>query len=248
MRATANLSTGGTAIDRTNEIHPDNVEIARRAALIVGLDVCGVDFVCPDIGRSVRETGGGVIEVNAAPGLRMHLEPSEGAPRDVAKPIIEMLFPRGRLVADPDHRHHRHQRQVDRRADGQAYPALHRLHGRPDLDQRRLYQRHPHSRRRRHRAAKRADDPSRSRRSRWRCWRRRAAACFARGSPSSEADIAACLNVTADHLGLKGIETVEDLASVKSVVVEAVRRGGHSVLNADDPLTVRMAPPRRAAG
>ncbi|MEA3040696.1 MAG: cyanophycin synthetase, partial [Sphingomonadales bacterium] len=85
LRATANLSTGGTAVDRTNEIHPDNAEIARRAALIVGLDVCGVDFVCPDITRSVRETGGGVIEVNAAPGLRMHIEPSEGAPRDVAK-------------------------------------------------------------------------------------------------------------------------------------------------------------------
>jgi cyanophycin synthetase len=101
LRATANLSTGGTAIDRTNEIHPDNAEIARRAAMIVGLDIAGVDFVCPDISRSVRETGGGIIEVNAAPGLRMHIEPSEGAPRDVAKPIIEMLFPRGRPVEVP---------------------------------------------------------------------------------------------------------------------------------------------------
>src|SRR4051812_1507361 len=101
LRATANLSTGGTAVDRTNEIHPDNAEIARRAALIVGLDVCGVDFVCPDISRSVRETGGGIIEVNAAPGLRMHIEPSEGPPRDVARPIIEMLFPRGKRSRVP---------------------------------------------------------------------------------------------------------------------------------------------------
>ncbi|MDQ4088187.1 MAG: ATP-grasp domain-containing protein, partial [Pseudomonadota bacterium] len=101
LRATANLSTGGTAVDRTNEIHPDNAEIARRAAMIVGLDVAGVDFVCPDIGHSIRETGGGVIEVNAAPGLRMHIEPSEGAPRDVAKPIIEMLFPRGKPTRVP---------------------------------------------------------------------------------------------------------------------------------------------------
>src|SRR4051794_24973298 len=101
LRATANLSTGGTAVDRTNEIHPDNAEIARRAALIVGLDVCGVDFVCPDISRSVRETGGGVIEVNAAPGLRMHIEPSEGAPRDVAKPMLPTPSPPPRPTPPP---------------------------------------------------------------------------------------------------------------------------------------------------
>lgn len=95
LRATANLSTGGTAVDRTNEIHFDNAEIARRAAAIIGLDIAGIDFVCPDITKSVRETGGGIIEVNAAPCFRMHLEPSEGAPRDVARPVLEMLFPRG---------------------------------------------------------------------------------------------------------------------------------------------------------
>ncbi|WP_332810816.1 cyanophycin synthetase family protein [Sphingomonas sp.] len=95
LRATANLSTGGTAIDRTDAVHPDNAEIARRAAAIIGLDVAGIDFIAPDIRRSVRETGGGVIEVNAAPGFRMHIEPSEGAPRDVARPVIDMLFPRG---------------------------------------------------------------------------------------------------------------------------------------------------------
>jgi cyanophycin synthetase len=95
LRTTANLSTGGTAVDRTNEIHPDNAEIARRAAAIVGLDIAGIDFIAPDISRSVRETGGGIIELNAAPGFRMHLEPSVGPPRDVARPVIEMLFPRG---------------------------------------------------------------------------------------------------------------------------------------------------------
>jgi len=88
LRATANLSTGGTAIDRTNAIHPDNAEIARRAAMIVGLDIAGIDFICPDISRSVRETGGGVVEVNAAPGFRMHIEPSEGPSRDVARPVM----------------------------------------------------------------------------------------------------------------------------------------------------------------
>ncbi|MBL0966760.1 MAG: cyanophycin synthetase, partial [Blastomonas sp.] len=95
LAGTANLSTGGTAIDRTNAIHPDNAAIAARAAMILGLDVAGIDFIAPDITQPVRETGGGVIEVNAAPGFRMHLEPSEGASRDVARPVIEMLFPRG---------------------------------------------------------------------------------------------------------------------------------------------------------
>lgn len=95
LRATANLSTGGTAIDRTDEIHPDNASIARRAALTVGLDVAGIDFVAPDITRSVRETGGGIVEVNAAPGFRMHLEPSEGRPRDVARAVIANLYPPG---------------------------------------------------------------------------------------------------------------------------------------------------------
>lgn len=80
--------------DRTDEIHPDNAAIARRAALCVGLDVAVSDFVAPDIARSVRETGGGIIEVNAAPGLRMHLQPSEGRARNVARPIVDHLFPK----------------------------------------------------------------------------------------------------------------------------------------------------------
>ena len=95
LRPTANLSTGGTAIDRTDEIHPDNALIARRAAKIVGLDIAGIDFVCADIRKSVLETGGGIIEVNAGPGFRMHLEPFQGRPRNVARPVLELLFPKG---------------------------------------------------------------------------------------------------------------------------------------------------------
>ena len=245
LRATANLSTGGTAIDRTNEIHPDNVEIARRAALIIGLDVCGVDFVCPDISRSVRETGGGVIEVNAAPGLRMHIDPSVGAPRDVAKPIIEMLFPRGGssripIIAITG--------TNGKSTVGRMTKHILRYTGCTvgltsttgvyvnDILTHEGDATGPRS------ARMILRDPTVE----------VAVLETARGGLLREglayerADIAACLNVTADHIGLKGIETVEDLASVKQVVVEAVRRGGHSILNADDPLTVRMA--RRARG
>lgn len=139
LRATANLSTGGTAIDRTDVIHPDNAAIARRAAMTVGLDVAGIDFVAPDIRRSVRETGGGIIEVNAAPGFRMHLEPSEGPParrrpRGAGQPLSGR-----RAQPHPDHRGHRDQRQVDGgpHAVGDL-PRRWQDRG-PDQHQRRLY-------------------------------------------------------------------------------------------------------------
>ncbi|HZG10015.1 MAG TPA: cyanophycin synthetase [Allosphingosinicella sp.] len=245
LRATANLSTGGTAVDRTNEIHPDNAEIARRAALIIGLDVCGVDFVCPDISRSVRETGGGVIEVNAAPGLRMHIEPSVGAPRDVAKPIIEMLFPRGRTSRVPilaitgtngkstvgrmiKHILRYTGCTVGLTSTTGVYINDILTHDGDATGPRsaRMVLRDPT-------VEVAVLETARG-------------GLLREGLAYREADIAACLNVTADHLGLKGIETVEDLAHVKQVVVEAVRRDGYSVLNADDPLCVRMA--RRARG
>jgi cyanophycin synthetase len=245
LRATANLSTGGSAVDRTNEIHPDNADIARRAALVIGLDVCGVDFVCPDISRSVRETGGGVIEVNAAPGLRMHIEPSEGAPRDVAKPIIEMLFPRGRTSRVPilaitgtngkstvgrmiKHILRYTGCTVGLTSTSGVYINDILTHDGDATGPRsaRMVLRDPT-------VEVAVLETARG-------------GLLREGLAYKEADIAACLNVTADHLGLKGIETVEDLASVKQVVVEAVRRGGYSILNADDPLCIRMA--RRAGG
>ncbi|HEY4561681.1 MAG TPA: acetate--CoA ligase family protein, partial [Thermoanaerobaculia bacterium] len=95
LRLTGNLSTGGTATDRTDAIHEDNRMMAERAVKAIGLDVGGVDFVSTDISRSYREVGGAIVEINAAPGFRMHLAPTEGKPRDVAGPVIDMLFPRG---------------------------------------------------------------------------------------------------------------------------------------------------------
>jgi cyanophycin synthetase len=245
LRATANLSTGGTAVDRTNEIHPDNAEIARRAALIVGLDVCGVDFVCPDISRSVRETGGGIIEVNAAPGLRMHVEPSEGPPRDVARPIIEMLFPRGSRTRIPIlaitgtngkstvGRMTKHILRYTGCTVGLTSTTGVYIN---DILTHEGDATGPRS------ARMILRDPTVE----VAVLETARGGLLREGLAYHEADIAACLNVTADHLGLKGIHTVEDLAHVKSVVVEAVRRDGYSVLNADDPLVVKMA--RRAGG
>jgi cyanophycin synthetase len=95
LRSTGNLSTGGTSVDKTDAIHYDNRIMAERAVKAVGLDVGGVDFISPDISRSHKEVGGAIVEVNAAPGFRMHTAPTEGKPRDVAGPVIDMLFPKG---------------------------------------------------------------------------------------------------------------------------------------------------------
>jgi len=95
LRSTGNLSTGGTAIDKTDVLHHDNRVMAERAVKAIGLDVGGVDYISPDIARSHQEVGGAIVEINAAPGFRMHVAPTEGKPRDAAGPVIDMLFPKG---------------------------------------------------------------------------------------------------------------------------------------------------------
>jgi cyanophycin synthetase len=245
LRATANMSTGGTAIDRTDVIHPDNAAIARRAALTVGLDVAGLDFMAPDIARSVRETGGGIVEINAAPGFRMHLEPSEGQPRDVARAVVGNLFPPGtrsripivavtgtngkstvvRMVA-------RIAREMGKTVGLTNTTGVY-------VDDERVLEAD-------------ASGPKSARMVLRDPTVEVAVLETARGGMLREGlafdrcDVGVVLNITADHLGLKGVDTLEDLAAVKSIVTEAVSRRGVSVLNGDDPLTLRMA--RHAGG
>jgi len=245
LRATANLSTGGTAIDRTDVIHPDNAAIARRAALTVGLDVAGIDFLAPDITRSVRETGGGIVEVNAAPGFRMHLEPSQGQPRDVAKAVVANLFPPGTRSRIPivaitgTNGKSTVVRMVARIAREMGKTVgLTNTTGVYVNDERIL--------------EADASGPKSARMVLRDPTVEVAVLETARGGMLREGlafdrcDVGIVLNVSADHLGLKGIDTLEDLAAVKSIVTESVGRRGISVLNADDPLTLRMA--RHAGG
>ena len=245
LRATANLSTGGTAIDRTDDIHPDNASIARRAALTVGLDVAGIDFIAPDITRSVRETGGGIVEVNAAPGFRMHLEPSEGQPRDVAKAVIAHLYPPGSrsripIVAVTG----TNGKSTVGRMAARIFREQGKVVGLTNtsgvyIDDERLLEAD-------------ASGPKSARMVLRDPTVEVAVLETARGGMLREGlgfdrcDVGVVLNVTADHLGLKGVDTLEDLAAVKSIVTEAVGRRGVSVLNGDDPLTLRMA--RHAGG
>jgi cyanophycin synthetase len=240
LRSTANLSTGGVAIDRTDVIHPANAMIARRAAGVIGLDIAGIDFLTPDITRSALEVGGGIVEVNAAPGFRMHLEPSEGKGRNVARPVIDMLFPRGRAARIPlvaitgTNGKSTTVRMVAqilaRRGATVGFTSTSGVY----VGGERIYKGDasgPIS------ARMVLSDPTVD----------VAVLETARGGILREGlgfdrcDVGCVLNVADDHLGLKGINTIEDLAAVKSIVTESVARRGLSVLNADDPLTLRMA-------
>lgn len=234
LRPTANLSTGGTAADRTDDIHPVNALIARRAAEIVGLDVAGIDFVCPDIGRPVTETGGGVIEVNAGPGFRMHLQPSEGRPRNVARPMMDLLFPPGAKSRIPifaitgtngksttsrmlAHILKKAGLKVGLTATSGIYIDGEQI-TKGDCSgpkSARLVLREP------------SIDAAVLETAR--------GGILREGLGFDRCDVGAVLNVSSDHLGLGGLETVDDLAQVKSVVVEAVGREGWSILNADNP-------------
>ncbi len=239
------MSTGGISIDRKIDAHPDNIEIAEEAARVVGLDVAGIDFIAPDITLPVREAGGAICEVNAAPGFRMHTHPTIGEPQYIAKPVIDLLFPPGSpsrvpIIAVTG----TNGKTTTSRMIGHVFKGMGRKVGMTSTDgvviDERLVIR---------------SDASGPKSARMVLQNPRvdlAVLEVARGGILREGlgydrnDVAVVLNVASDHLGLRGINTLDDLADVKSVVVEAVPRGGHAVLNADDPHVAAMA--RRCHG
>ena len=150
VKPTANLSTGGTSNDVTDEVHPNNIFMCERIAKIIGLDICGIDIMASDLKTPVTENGGAILEVNAAPGFRMHIEPSEGLARNVAEPVVDMLFPKGSAGRIPiiavtgtngkttTTRLNRTYCQK-RRQKGRLYHQRWRLYTKPADDARRLY-------------------------------------------------------------------------------------------------------------
>ncbi len=240
LKATANLSTGGIAVDRTDDIHPENIWIAERVAKIIGLDIAGLDVVTSDISRPLRETDGVIVEVNAAPGLRMHFCPSEGIPRNVGEAIVDMLFPPGaptrvpivaitgtngkttttRLIAHI----FRQTRQVVGYTTTDGIYIGDYLVERGDTTG-------PQS------AQVILQDPTVE----VAVLETARGGILRSGLGFTQCDVGVVLNVAADHLGIGDIDTVEELAHLKSVVVESARPNGYAILNADDPLVVAMA-------
>jgi cyanophycin synthetase len=239
LRGTANLSTGGTSIDRTDEMHPDNVTACEMAAGIVGLDIAGIDVLTPDISVPFRENGAVIIEVNAAPGVRMHTHPSEGTPRNVGAAVIDMLYPPGSSATIPviaitgtngkttttrltAHLFRHTGRAVGFTTTDGVYLG-NRLVMEGDMTG-------PFS------ANIILSNPTVD----VAVLETARGGILRAGLGFDECDVGVVLNVSADHLGLGGINTVEQLAEVKSVVAAVAKREGHAVLNADDPLVYAM--------
>ena len=239
LKTTANLSSGGTATDVTDEVHPAIRTMAERMSRLIGLDVMGIDVVAPHLRLPLQQTGGGICEVNAAPGFRMHLAPSSGTPRNVAAPVLDMLFPQGetgtipivaitgtngkttttRLVA--------HILRANGGVVGMACTNGVEVQGQPILE---------------------GDysGPSGAEAVLTEPTVDHAVIEVARGGilrrglGFDECDVGVLLNVTGDHLGEGGIDTLEDLARLKGVVPASVKAGGAIVLNAEDPMCLRF--------
>jgi cyanophycin synthetase len=239
LALTGNMSTGGTSIDRTLEAHPDNVEIAETAALVVGLDIAGIDFICPDIEEPVRETGGGIVEVNAAPGFRMHTHPTEGEPQYVARPVIDLLFPPGASARIPILAvTGTNGKTTTVRMIAHVLKLMGKRVGMTSTDgiviDGRLMKRGDMS------GPKSAQMVLQNPTVDTAVFEVARGGILREGLGYDRNDVAVVTNVTGDHLGIGGIDTLGQLANVKGVVVEAVPRAGTAVLNADDHLVYRM--------
>jgi cyanophycin synthetase len=240
LRSNSNLSTGGTATDVTATVHPRNAQLAELAAQILDLDVAGIDMICKDIGQPLGVQQGAIVEVNAAPGLRMHAQPSNGMPRDVGGPIVDMLYPEAKSARIPivaitgtngkttvtrltAHMHQTARKYVGMTSTDGAY-----INGELVLkgdsagpQSARTILMHP-------RVEVAVLETARG-------------GILREGLAFDCCSVGVVTNVSEDHLGLRGIRTIEDLARVKQVVVEAVSRDGVAVLNADDGRVAEMA-------
>lgn len=231
---TANISTGGTAVDRTDDMHSSIYDMAIRAAKTIGLDIAGIDLITSDITKPLEETKGAVCEVNAAPGFRMHLHPSEGTPRNVASPVMDMLFPPGTPTRIPivaitgtngkttTARMLAHILKMSGRkvgltsTDGVFIDGKRILSG--DLTG-------PWS------AQLVLKDPTVD----FAVLETARGGILRSGLGFDNCDVGVITNVQEDHLGLGEIDTLRDLAYVKSLVLEAVKKDGYSLINAEDP-------------
>ncbi|MBL0333826.1 MAG: cyanophycin synthetase [Chitinophagaceae bacterium] len=239
LKPTANLSTGGTSTDVTDEVHPANVFMFERISKIIGLDICGIDVMATDLRSPLNENGGAILEVNAAPGFRMHIEPAEGLPRNVAEPVVDMLFPRGSagripIIAITG----TNGKTTTTRLTAHIAKSAGKKVGYTTSDgvyiQNQLMMKGdctgPVS------SAFVLKDPTVD----FAVLECARGGILKSGLAFQNCEVAVVTNVAADHIGLGGINTVEQMSKVKAVVPETVFPHGYAVLNADDDLVYRM--------
>ncbi len=239
VKPTANLSTGGTSTDVTDEVHPANIFMFERIAKIIGLDICGVDVMAIDLRTPVAENGGAILEVNAAPGFRMHIDPSEGLPRNVAEPVVDMLFPRGSagripIIAITG----TNGKTTTTRLTAHIAKSAGKKVGYTTSDgvyiQNQLMMKGdctgPVS------STFVLKDPTVD----FAVLECARGGILKAGLAFQNCEVAIVTNVAADHMGLGGIYTLEAMAKVKEVVPETVFPHGYAVLNADDDLVYKM--------
>lgn len=240
LKSTANLSTGGTSVDVTDMMHPENIFLAERISRVIGLDVCGIDIMAENLTQPLKENGGVILEVNAAPGFRMHLAPTEGLPRNVAAPVIDMLYPPGKPSRIPiiavtgtngkttttrllAHIVKNNGFRVGFTTSDGIYIQNHMLEKGDTTG--------PIS------AEYILKDPTVE----FAVLETARGGILRAGLGFSRCDIAIITNIREDHLGLNDIDTLDDLARVKSVVVRSVRKEGWAILNAEDEQCLKIA-------
>lgn len=239
LKPTANLSTGGTSTDVTDEVHPSNIFMAERISKIIGLDICGIDVMAPNLKLPITENGGAVLEVNAAPGFRMHIEPSEGLGRNVAEPVIDMLFPKGSTGRIPiiaitgTNGKTTTTRITAHIAKSAGYKVGYTTSDGVYIQNQMMMKGDctgPVS------AQFVLKDPTVD----FAVLECARGGLLKNGLAFQKCDIAIVTNISADHMGLGGIDSIEQMAKVKAVVPETVIKTGYAILNADDDLVYGM--------
>ena len=239
LKPTANLSTGGTATDVTDFVHPTNVFMCERIARIIGLNICGIDIMASDLSTPLSENGGAVLEVNAAPGFRMHLDPTEGLPRNVAEPVIDMLYPPGSSARIPIIAvSGTNGKTTTTRLIAHIVKQMGFKVGYTTTDgvyiQNQLMMKGDCT------GPVSAEFVLRDPTVNYAVLECARGGILRAGLGFHNCDVAVVTNVAEDHMGLGGIDTIEKLAKVKAVAAHTVFPKGYAILNADDDLVYEM--------